>query len=167
MAMHSAPQANNPTTLAAPARAASGASSRYTPDPTMPLTPMATQSSSVSRRSTPLLAGEVIEVLRDRQLGGQVHVLELEVVPLAGGVLADPEQLPGDPDVLAHPGQVEAHFVEVPAGRVAPAEERPAHGQVALVLLERPSLRLVADEELHGDAGRVAPLGAGRLGLRG
>src|SRR5205814_5282363 len=98
MATHSAPHANSPTTLAAPARAASGASNRYTPEPTMPLTPMATQSSSVSRRagepsapatSTPLPAGEVIEVLRDRHLGLEVHVLEPEVVALALDPVAD------------------------------------------------------------------------------
>src|SRR5262245_11396912 len=174
MTMHSAPQASNPTTLAAPARAESGASSRYTPDPTMPLTPMATQSSSVSRRSgvgagapaasAPLLPGEVIEVLRDRQLGGQVHVLEPQVVALALALrlLADAEQLPGDADVLAHPGQVESHLVQVPGRRVTPSEVHPAHRQVALVFLERAPLRLVANKDLHGDEWRSAPPGAAR-----
>src|SRR5262249_45430031 len=93
-------------------------------------------------------------------------VLELEVVALAGDVVADAQQLPGDADVLAHPRQVEPHLVEVPGRRVAPAEEGPAHRQVPLVFLERTTLRLVADEALHGDAGRIAPLGAARLVLR-
>src|ERR1043165_6232343 len=141
----------------------------------MPLTPMATQSSSVSFRAgvpggaapIALLAGEVIEVLRDGHLGRQVQVLELQVVPLAVRLVPDAEQLAGDPEVLGEAGQVEAHLVEVAGRRVAPVEEGAADGEIALVLLERAALRLVADEELHGHARRIAPLGARGLGLPG